>query len=81
MSIKLQILFVACIICAFALNVAFGRPDTGIDPVGAVGLNVSGNSTERQKRDDGCLYKGGCHKGYCWAYCEGFGRLDATGSK
>lgn len=79
MSIKLQILFVACIICAFALNAAFGRPETGIDPVDDAGLSVSGNSTDRQKRN--CSYKGGCHKSYCWSYCEGFGVLSVTGSK
>lgn len=39
------------------------------------------NSTEREHREDGCLYAGGCHLGYCRAYCEGFGRLDTIGCK
>lgn len=83
MSIKVQMLFVAYIISAFALTTVFGRPEAGIDSLEDDGLNVDRNSTVRQKRWDnsGCLYKGGCHKGWCWAYCEGFGRLDVTGSE
>lgn len=80
MSNKLQILFVACIICTSSLDVAIGRPDiadVGLNPVGDTGLDVNGAS-EREKRQFGCSNTGGCYNGFCWAGC--FGALDAFGA-
>lgn len=68
MSIKLQILFVACIIVSLAL----GRPDitdTKLNPLEDTGLNVNGTSG-REKRDS-CGWTYGCHKGHCWSNCKG----------
>lgn len=76
MTIKLEFLFVACIVFALAL----ARPDmvdTGLDPVEETKLAVK-NDTDlvgREKREF-CGWKFGCHKGYCWANCKGgFGVL------
>lgn len=77
MSIKLQILFVTCIILIFALDVTIGRPDiadTALNPVEDTELDVN-EPLEREKRSS-CGWSGGCHKGYCWANCKGgFGVL------
>lgn len=73
MSIKLLSLFVAFIICIYALDVAVARPDTadnGPEPLEDIGLEFNGPS-EREKRQLPCAINGGCRKGYCWAGCIG----------
>lgn len=73
MSIKLQILFVVCIIYIYAVDVANGRPDpadTALNSVEDTGLDVTGTSGREKRLASECAKKGGCHQGYCWASCS-----------
>lgn len=76
MSIKLQLIFVACII----FTLASGRPDVvdgELDPIEDTELAELG----REKRES-CGWKYGCHKGYCWSNCKGgFGVLGKVNNK
>lgn len=78
MSLKLHILFVACIICILILDEAVARPNitnTEFNLLEDTGLDVSGD-LERVKRRGSCGWSSGCHKGYCYANCQGgFGTL------